>query len=79
MRIFGYPRDAEDDSELVELEEITVQAEPELLRKVSQFFLETAELVEKHGDSFGHEHLKDSIKDDRIVADIVIASNPMDE
>jgi hypothetical protein len=42
-----------------ETHEITIVADTNELRRLARFFNLTAELLEKHGKAFGHEHLQD--------------------
>ena len=67
MKIFGYERveiidgDDEFDEGSLELKEITLMVNPHTLRTIAQFFLKTAELMDEHGQTFGHEHYQDFI------------------
>jgi hypothetical protein len=62
MKIFGYEKACVCNDKLLELTEITIQADSDKLRRIAQFVLETADILDKHGSKFGHEHLKDFFK-----------------
>jgi hypothetical protein len=55
---YGYKAGDEGESPLL-LEEVTLVANPRTLRAVARFLQHTADLMEEHGDMFGHEHLSD--------------------
>ncbi len=59
MKIFGYPKEGYDKSQLLELNEVTIAAKPEELRKIAEFFEQAAIDIEKHGSDFEYEHLQD--------------------
>ena len=59
MKIFGYVEKKENDEGLMKMNEITFQTEPEMLRKIAGFFMETASDMEKWKEKFGHNHFKD--------------------
>ena len=56
MKIFGYEKKSEDDDAPIELSEVTLQANPKQLKDVADFLIEAAQLIEKYGNDFGHEH-----------------------
>ena len=56
MNIYGY-KDA--DSDLISLEEITLQLSLQELRDLMNFFENTLNKMEKYKEDFGHEHFKD--------------------
>jgi len=58
MKLYGYIENADSDSPSV-LEEVTVAATPNSLRSMASFFRDVADLMEKHGEQFGHEHFSD--------------------
>jgi hypothetical protein len=62
MKLFGYAVGSEEGSPLA-LEEVSVVADPATLRRMSEFLLFVADLIEKHGDDFGHEHFEDFVGD----------------
>ena len=62
MRIFGYPKDQEHDLPL-EMEEVTIAAEPRTLRQPAAFLSDAADQMEQNGDRFGHEHYSDFTND----------------
>ncbi len=75
MRIFGYDKNSVEDDNLLELEEITIQASPAKLKQIAKFILSVADTMNQYGNNFGHEHLKDFLKEfgDSDGPDIIIA------
>ncbi|QEM82663.1 hypothetical protein [Halomonas binhaiensis] len=69
MNIYGYES---EDGDLLKMQEITLQADADELKKLSKFIDNTIKLIEENGDSFGHEHFSDfsGMKDG---PDIIIA------
>lgn len=68
MKIYGYEN---EDSDLVSLEEMSLQVTIEELRELSNFIINTINIMEANGESFGHEHFSDFIKS-RKSPDIII-------
>ena len=64
MKIYGYSKDETSNDSLLELEEITLQTNSDVLRKIADFIYKSADLMDKHGRDFGHEHLRDYLKND---------------
>ena len=62
MKIFGYPRRTVNEDGLIELEDITFQAEPEILTEIGKFILEMAETIKSKNGNFDHSHLQDKWK-----------------
>jgi hypothetical protein len=71
VKLFGYDdnyRDVDlDDLEVRtlfrRLGEITIVPENvEELRRIAAFLSETADLLQQHGEAFGHEHFQDWLK-----------------
>ena len=60
IRFYGYPKSMELDSPL-ELDEVALASEPVTLRRIAAFLQHAADLMERHGDSFGHEHYSDFV------------------
>ena len=58
MKIFGYDKTT-NESELLEMREVTFRANPDTLRAIAEFLNKSAELIEEHRESFGHLHLQD--------------------
>ena len=56
MNIYGY-KDA--DSDLISLEEITLQLSLQDMHNLMSFFENTLNKMEKYKEDFGHEHFKD--------------------
>jgi hypothetical protein len=54
MKLFGYAHLTKVS--LFELYEVTVAANPALLRELSVFLAECADSIEKRGGKFGHAH-----------------------
>ena len=63
MKLYGYAANEDLADKLLELDEITIQAKSEFLRRIADFITKSADLIDKHGANFGHEHLKDFLKD----------------
>lgn len=57
MKCSGY---AASSDELVDLGEITIQADPDALRKLADFIRRCADEIEVQGDDWEHEHFQDS-------------------
>jgi hypothetical protein len=62
MKIFGYPRDRELESPMA-MAEVTFVADPRTLRELARFLNHAADLMDKHGADFGHEHFSDFTDD----------------
>lgn len=58
MKMYGY-REGEDSEAPALLGEVTLVASPRVLRRIAAFLNHAADLMEKHGAAFGHEHLQD--------------------
>lgn len=56
MKIYGY---ALNSADLVEMQEISLRIDSQELRKISDFLLKTAKLMDENGEKFGHEHFID--------------------
>ena len=56
MKLFGYKKNEEAISP-IELKEVTVLAEPKVLREMAKMLNESADIIEK--DYLGHLHLQD--------------------
>ncbi len=54
MKIYGYSNDI--SQEPMELNEVTLAANPELLRELSQFLLQCAKGIENNKEQWNHEH-----------------------
>jgi hypothetical protein len=72
MRIYGYEIENELD-EPIEMKEISFVTKPITLRKLSGFFMHVANLMERHGDKFGHEHFNDFDKTIQEIPQITIS------
>ncbi|CAO95696.1 hypothetical protein [Erwinia tasmaniensis] len=68
MKIYGYEN---EDSDLVSLQEISLQVTIDELKKLSSFIDNAINMMEKYGDEFGHEHFSDFIKSKKY-PDIII-------
>ncbi len=62
MKFYGYQNDSEAESPDL-LKEVTIAANPETLRQIAAFLLHTADLMDRHGDEFGHEHFPSQDRD----------------
>ena len=69
MKLFGYIR---GDKKLHSLEEITVQADSARIRSLAAFFSKAADLMDAHGDKFGHEHYRDSVGNPPKDTDVIV-------
>ena len=60
MKAYGYERDEQYDrkEQLLSLREVGITGDPSELRALAQFISRSADLIEKHGEDFGHEHLQ---------------------
>ncbi|WP_338560830.1 hypothetical protein [Erwinia sp. E_sp_B04_7] len=59
MKIYGYEN---EDSELVSLQEMSLQVTIDELKELSSFIDNTINMMEKNGDKFGHEHFTNFMK-----------------
>jgi hypothetical protein len=62
MKIYGYPADNDDLESPLKMNEITIAADPNTLRLIASFLTHVADLMEKHGVLFGHEHFSQFTK-----------------
>lgn len=70
---YGYPEEEEEErTEPISLREVTFVASPDSLREIAAFLLQAASSMEVHGDRFGHEHLRDSLRERWEGADIIV-------
>jgi hypothetical protein len=81
MKIFGYAFGSDVQQKP---EEVSFQGTSEELRQISQFMLFSAKRMEKYGEKYGHDPLKDFLKasdkpdgPDVIVAHYSILNNTM--
>lgn len=58
MKIYGYENS--DESDLIEMSEVTICASPENLREIALFINKMADEMEESKDSFDHAHLRDN-------------------
>jgi hypothetical protein len=60
MRIWGRPQEELDDVDVdpppLQLREATLVAPAPVLRELSEFLAHAADLQDRHGEAFGHEH-----------------------
>ncbi|STQ72218.1 Uncharacterised protein [Hafnia alvei] len=72
MKIYGYKS---KDSELIPLEELTLQATVNELKELIDFIKHTVSLMETYKDNFTHEHLNDfKMKSSPDEPDIIITN-----
>jgi len=57
--VYGYPQDEDELDSPLRLTEITIVADAAVLRKLAAFLSRTADLMDQHGATFGHEHFAD--------------------
>ena len=74
MKLFGYVYD-EDAETPSKLEEVTMVASAQNLRDVAKFLGHVADLMDKHGAKFGHEHLTDFASDFKGGPELVVSSD----
>ncbi|MDD5195176.1 MAG: hypothetical protein PHQ96_05870 [Candidatus Omnitrophica bacterium] len=67
MRAFGYQINKED---LLELSEATFEGTPEEIKTIGEFLIKVSETMKQ--DNFGHEHLRDNVKDWKEKTDVVV-------
>ena len=70
MNVFGYVVDSDD---LSSLSEVTLQASPEELKKLSDFLLSCANSMEKD-EHWEHEHYQDFTSTDSNDPDLVVVA-----
>ena len=58
MLLYGFAKDPTIDK-LLKMKEVTVAADPESLRALARFIDYVADEMDKHGERFGHEHMRD--------------------
>lgn len=58
LTAYGVPDGDERLESPVRLEEVTLVATPDALREVAAFLIRAADLMDLHGEAFGHEHLR---------------------
>ena len=56
MKLFGYSRG--DEIQLLELREVTLSADPKLLRAMAEFLSECADGIEAKGTTWEHAHFE---------------------
>jgi len=59
MRVFGHHKKNDNDAP-IELSEVTFAVDTASIRAVATFLIRTADLMDRHGLNFGHEHLGDA-------------------
>jgi hypothetical protein len=60
MKTFGYPAGAPLNEEgLVELMEVTFQADAQTIRRVANFLMRQADEMDARSSEFGHAHAQD--------------------
>lgn len=69
MKCFGYDKNNED--ELLDMSEITLQTNSDMLRKLASFLVKCADEIESIQD-WEHEHFCDYLKDGEDVIDVVV-------
>ena len=68
MNIYGYAQNKDD---LLSLRDVTIKATPEEIRKVAEFLLHCASMMERN-TAWEHEHFNDYIKTSDFSSDIVV-------
>lgn len=57
VKAYGFQAGDDDSPSPMELSEVTIIANAATLRRIAEFLIHAATLLEQHGSSFGHEHL----------------------
>ena len=70
MNVFGYEVDSDD---LSSLSEVTIQASPEELKRLSDFLLTCANAMEKD-EQWEHEHFQDVTGTDSSDPDLIVVA-----
>ena len=75
MKCYGYTAEGND---LIELTEITIQADAEALRRLAAFINGCADQIVAYGQAWDHQHFQDSVffDCDSSAPDIVVARLP---
>jgi hypothetical protein len=78
MKLYGYPDEGLPIEEIVpaELAEVTVNATPAELRSMAEFLRSCANEMDRMGDTYGHIHLSDHMKDFRDSPQFVVMRTP---
>ena len=58
IRAFGYARNDAAAAAPTELREVTIVAEPTVLRRIASHLAQSADEIERLGESFDHSHLQ---------------------
>ncbi len=72
LRFYGYRANADETSPSA-LSEVTFVASPDTLRRLSDFFRFVADEMDRHGESFGHEHFEDFERAMKLSVSLVVA------
>jgi len=76
VKIYGYEKTEGDDSDLIEMSEVTICASPKSLRDIAFFINKMADEMELDDASFDHYHLQDNCSDwDSNGPDIIVGPN----
>ena len=60
MKAYGYAK--QNDSEVQELREVTLEVSSTTLRTIADFFNKAADDMDTMGDKFWHEHFQDFVE-----------------
>lgn len=72
MKIFGYSEPATPVQDVPELLELTLNATPSELRRISEFLVFCADEMDRMGGGFNHLHLSDRMKEFRESPHLVV-------
>ena len=61
MKAFGYQKD-DEQGQLLSLKEVTLQCSSRDLETIIAFLSHVKDLMDEHGENFGHAHLRDFCK-----------------
>ena len=78
VKAYGFQEGDDDCPSPLELSEVTFVANAATLRRVAEFLIHAAELLEQHGTSFGHEHFVEfcgGLPDGS--SDVIVSSRPV--
>ena len=78
-KVFGRSKKKASKDGLLSMSEITFEGSPAELRRIAAFIAKSAAEIEKYGEKFGHNHLRDEKDlahwtDDSV--DVIVARSP---
>jgi len=74
-KLFGHPLNRRTSAQPVALSEVSIVADPAVLRHLAMFLTSCADQLESGGKSFGHRHLADFERDKfDLEFDVIVAT-----